>query len=67
MNADVNYRWAASSGCITWGNVDASEYWGKQMPTRIAHANNAWLNVSNVKLIDGASDWLEMKEMVAYE
>jgi hypothetical protein len=67
MGAKVNYRWAAGAGCITWGNVDASEYWGEQMPKRITRANDACLDVPNVKVIDGASDWLEKaKEMLAY-
>jgi hypothetical protein len=61
MDAEVNYCWAASSGCITWGNIDASEYWGKQMLKRIALANNTCLNVPNIKVIDGTSDWLDGK------
>jgi hypothetical protein len=37
------------------------------MPKRITHANDASVNVPNVKLIDGASDWLgKAKEMLAY-
>jgi hypothetical protein len=37
------------------------------MTKRIAHANDACLDVPNVKLIHGASVWLEMaKGMLGY-